>query len=266
MHSFAAVDVGQIGPELETEMFGLFSAYYDCVDRERFGIDLREKHLVLLMRGEQGEVLGFTTLRIDRRIVAGRPVRAAFSGDTIIHHALWGRTDLHAAWLRLMGRVKAEEPQVPLYWFLVVMSHRTYRHLQVYAHDYFPRHDADPATEPALRSIAYAFAEDRFGPCFDRLSGVIRFPQSLGQLKPDWTEVPERLADRPEIRFFLERNPQYRSGVEMVCLAELSAANLKPFVRRFFMEGLTACQPGLTGPHPLRRVTDQPSRHAHALR
>ncbi|NKC31070.1 hypothetical protein [Falsiroseomonas selenitidurans] len=243
MHSFATVAVGDIDADLEAEMFGLFAAYYDCVDRDRFGGDLREKHFVLLMRGGQGQVLGFTTLRIDRQVFGGQPVRAAFSGDTIIHHTLWGRTDLHAAWLRLMGRVKAEQPAVPLYWFLVVMSHRTYRHLQVYAYDYFPRHDPDPATEPQLRRIAHGLAADRFGAAFDADGGVIRFPQSLGQLKRDWTEVPERLADRPEIRFFLERNPDYREGVEMVCLAELSVANLKPFVRQFFEEGLTAADP-----------------------
>lgn len=246
MPSFMTVAVGDIGAPVEAEMFGLYAAYYERVDRDRFAQDLREKHHVLVMRGDDGQLLGFTTLRLDRRIFGGRPVRAVFSGDTIIHHSQWGRNDLHAAWLRLTGRMKAAEPEVPLYWFLIVMSHRTYRYLSVFTRDYFPRHDPDPATEPRLRAVAHGLAAERFGRHFDPATGVIRFPQSLGQLKGDWAEVPARLADRPEIRFFVARNPDFREGVEMACLTELAVENLKPLGRRFFEEGLAAAEPAFT--------------------
>lgn len=248
MLNFAAVAIPDLSAQDEARMFDLFAAYYDDVDSARFASDLRDKHQVLLMRDEAGRILGFTTLRRCLHTVDTVTVQALFSGDTIIHHEHWGQNDLYAKWLRLAGSIWAERPDMPLYWFLIVKGHRTYRYLSTFAHDYFPRHDPDPATESTLQRIAYSLARERFGGNFDPRGGVIRFPNSLGHLKGSWADVPERLADRPEIRFFLGRNPDFRSGVEMVCLAELSAANIKPFGRRFFEDGV---QSGLCAQHTL---------------
>jgi hypothetical protein len=45
-------------------------------------------------------------------------------------------------------------------------------------------------------------------------------------LKPHLAAVPDGRADNPHVRFFLERNPGHASGDELVCLTELSDANL----------------------------------------
>lgn len=247
MANFRKVAVEDISIDVESEMFDLFAGYYDGIARDRFAVDLREKQHVLMMRGDDGRLLGFTTLRVDEHSIGGTTIRALFSGDTIIAHDQWGRNDLHAAWLRLSGRLKAEAPDVPLYWFLVVMSHRTYRYLRVYFNDYFPRHDPDPASEPTLRERVHGVAARRFGEHFDPATGVIRFPQSLGHLKGSWADVPDRLLHKPEVRFFLDRNPHYRDGHEMACLCELSSENLKPFGRQFFDAGVAAAaEPAFT--------------------
>jgi hypothetical protein len=39
------------------------------------------------------------------------------------------------------------------------------------------------------------------------------------------------------VRFFLTRNPGYREGDELVCLAELAAANMRSLAARGLREG-----------------------------
>jgi hypothetical protein len=42
------------------------------------------------------------------------------------------------------------------------------------------------------------------------------------------------------VRFFLERNPRYYLGEELVCLTELTSENLRSFASRAFLEGSSA--------------------------
>ena len=44
---------------------------------------------------------------------------------------------------------------------------------------------------------------------------------------------PEELARAP-VRFFLERNPGFRAGHELVCLCDMEPANMKPLTLRLF--------------------------------
>jgi hypothetical protein len=77
-------------------------------------------------------------------------------------------------------------------------------------------------------------ARDRFGDAYDEAAGVLRFPQSLGHLRAEFADVPAAHRRLPEVAYFLERNPGYARGEELVCLCELSTGNLRPMARRAF--------------------------------
>jgi len=87
-----------------------------------------------------------------------------------------------------------------------------------------------------VQRLMNMLAEQKFGDCYDAASGVVCFPNSRGQLRGDWAGVPEAALRKPEVRFFLERNPGYAQGNELVCLAELSVENLRSVGRRRFEE------------------------------
>jgi hypothetical protein len=164
----------------------------------------------------------------------GQKVRVVYSGDTIIRQDCWGQQALPAAWLRRMGKLREEEPSTPLYWFLLVKGHRTYRFLPSFAYAYYP----DPEiTRPDLKSLADELASRKFGDDYNRVTGVIEFERSLGNLKEKIAHPSEREARNPAVRFFLEKNPGYLRGHELVCLCSVAADNLKPFARRIFEEG-----------------------------
>jgi hypothetical protein len=62
----------------------------------------------------------------------GAPIMALFSGDTIISHHHWGEQELAHAWCYFAGQIKRQCPELPLYWFLIVKGHRTYRYLPAF--------------------------------------------------------------------------------------------------------------------------------------
>lgn len=217
-------------------MFEVFTRHYDCTSRERFEADLDDKQHALVLRDPKGVLQGFTTITVSESLHEGAPLRSIFSGDTIISREYWGSQQLAFTWIRFAGEVKGERPEVPLYWFLIVKGHRTYRFLPAFSIEFHPHWERP--TPAAAKRIMDRLAKDRFGDAYDRETGVVSFADSRGHLKPELAEISDAEAGRPDVAFFLSKNPRYRSGDELVCLTELSLDNLRPIARQQFCQGL----------------------------
>ena len=220
-------------------MFELYSRYYDGADFNRFQKDLDAKNYAILLEDTSSALCGFSTLAtLEIEADRGPTARAIYSGDTIVDDRYWGQHTLAFTWIRLAGRVAAQTPECALYWFLIVKGHRTYRYLNTFARRYYPHwRETTPQAEQWLID---RLAASRFGTCYEHESGLIRFPQPRDHLKPKWAGIDDVERRRPEVAFFLRRNPGYTRGDELVCLTELAAANLRPLARRLFEQGLRA--------------------------
>jgi hypothetical protein len=220
------------------QMYDLYGRYYEATSRSLFESDLTDKDFVVVLRDEAREVVGFSTLAILDLEMGGAPGRAIYSGDTIIDRAHWGTQALAFTWIRFAGTVKAEVPELPLYWFLIVKGHRTYRYLSAFSIDFYP-HWRTP-TPAWAQAIMAGLGRGRFRNAYDAERGVVSFPQSRGHLKPAWAAVEPDEAQRPDVDFFLRSNPGYIHGDELICLTELCSANLRPLARRVFDQGAGA--------------------------
>lgn len=216
-------------------MFDLYDQYYDSVSEQQFKIDLFGKQYIITLKDSDGHLRGFSTAAISEHQFNGKLIRTFFSGDTVIDQRFWGQQALPRAWFRLTGAVKAEIPDVPLYWFLLVKGHRTYRYLRAFFKEFYPAYDQPTPTE--TKALMAMLAVDRFGALFFPDDGVVRFPRSHGHLKSELATIPAKDAHRPDVQFFLGSNPGYVRGEELVCIAELTAANLRPVARRLFLQG-----------------------------
>lgn len=223
-----------LGEGARDRMFALMTEHFEGVSRTTFERDLGEKQWVVVLRDRQtGEIQGFSTLMLLDACVGGVPVRAVFSGDTIVHRDYWGEPELATVWGNFVLSLIGSQGGVRFYWFLISKGYRTYKFLPVYFERFFPRHDQQ--TPEFERLLIQELAERKFPGQFRPSEGVIRFDQPKDRLRPSLAEVGDlRLAD-PHIRFFLERNPGYVNGDELACVAELSLDNLKPIARRILM-------------------------------
>ena len=226
------VEVAALAAATRTDMYGLYARHYDATDHLRFQSDLDDKHFVVLLHDEAGALQGFSTIAEYERELDGRRIGVLFSGDTVIDAQHWGQQALAFAWLRFAGSRKALAPQRPLYWFLISKGHRTYRFLTAFAHAFWPAYDRP--TPAAAQTLMNTLARERFGSAYDATSGLIRFARSQGHLQAPFASISEAHRRKREVEFFLNRNPGYADGDELVCLCELAAKNLRPIARRVF--------------------------------
>ena len=220
-------------------LFEIFSRHYEKVNWSAFLRDLEEKdYIIMLVDSMTGEPRGFSTQQILRTEHEGKAVRAIFSGDTIIDRAFWGEQELVRAWCRFAGQVLATEPDTPLYWFLISKGYRTYLFLPLFYREFHPRRDAVPSHFE--KGLVDLLGSEKFRGDYDARAGLIRFPESHGQLSPELAEIPPGRREHPDVQFFLSRNPEYARGHELVCLARIHPDNMRSFAAAAVREGLAA--------------------------
>lgn len=232
----AVVDVADLSHQDRWRMFAIYQAHYEATSWARFTTDLDDKMHVVLARNDAGAIQGFTTLSVLETTLDGVQVRAIYSGDTIIDREYWGSQQLAFTWIRFAGCIKAVAPQTPLYWFLIVKGHRTYRYLSAFSETFYPHWAYE--TPAGTRALMHHLGGARFGEFYRPELGVIQFPESRGHLKPGLAAISATEGQRPDVAFFLARNPGYAAGDELLCLTELCAENLRPHARKHFLEGL----------------------------
>ncbi|MFO1183953.1 MAG: hypothetical protein U1E56_04120 [Bauldia sp.] len=215
-------------------MFSLFRRYYEHVTREIFETDLSKKTFAILLERD-GELAGFSSAALYEFSHRGERLRIVFSGDTVVSRDSWGSQTLARAWISEMGRISRRFGDARLFWFLIVKGHRTYRYLPTFAREFVPNWTGREL--PYLAALRNALAADMFGPDFNAETGVIRFAARRGNLAPAWAEPTERERELPEVAYFLQANPGFRTGDELACLSEVRADNMHPIARRWFHAG-----------------------------
>ena len=219
-------------------MYVLYEAYYAGASKDIFMRDLSSKTHAVILRNQAGQLGGFSTLQLINSLhTSQRPARFIYSGDTIIDKAYWGRNDFAQVWLRLVGQIKSQFPDSPLYWLLIVKGHRTYRYLSLFAQTYYPNPDMPIPAD--MQALLDEVATQKFGDYYHPDKGLVLFPEPRSYLREEIAAIPSKDKARSEVRFFLEANPGYAAGDELVCICELSAPNLTRLSRVWFVEGMT---------------------------
>jgi len=230
VYSTQFVPVPQVDDSLRTEMARLYLSSYDGSSESIFRADLARKDEVLLLRAD-ASLAGFTTVRYFDREWQGRRIRVVYSGDTVVDRAHWGQQALAFAWIGRMGRLREDEPDVPLYWLLLVKGHRTFRYLPVFGKSFYPHWSIDRRD---LKPLMDSLALEMFPADYNPATGIVEFNPSRGHLKPDIAQPRDDELERDGVRFFLERNPGFVRGHELVCLCEVAEENMKPLTLRLF--------------------------------
>jgi len=213
-------------------MFEIMDRIYANVRREAFDRDLAGKHWVIRLDDPAtGRLVGFSTQQLCRVEIAGAPVEALFSGDTVVDRAHWGDTALAGTWGNFaLKLIDQPDRKAPFYWFLISKGFRTYRYLPLFFRRFYPRHDAASPSEliPVVDALAHCVAPAAYDPA----TQIIRAGRDKEYVRPGYNDAVPRSSGDPHVRYFLQRNPGFSRGDELCCLAPLSRENFTPLAWR----------------------------------
>ena len=205
-------------------MYALMEACYVGMTEEGFASDLTLKDLVILLLDSENQIRGFSTVAYNPKGCGGDTFNMIFSGDTIIDPAYWGSPALSQGFRTVLGGFKGAEKKKPLYWFLISKGYRTYLYLPLYFRQFYPA--VVKERQEDLGSVVDTCARILFPTAWQPQTGLIQFTTPKDRLKSEFADTPPEKIRNSHVRFFLERNPGFINGDELVCMAKVETENL----------------------------------------
>lgn len=229
-------EIAEIDSAMEDRFFAIHCRYFENTTREIFLRHLREKEKVIVLEDRAGVIQGFSTLKVLAVNAGQQTLYAIFSGDTIIEQDYWRSPELVRIFTCYAGQLKKKlGAETALYWFLISKGYKTYRFLPVYARRFYPTYrEPCPGKE---KHILDTFARTLYPEEYNPETGLITLQQPIGNLRAGTAEISEQRMRDADIRFFSQANPDHMKGVELACITELSAANLRSIALRYFLLG-----------------------------
>ncbi len=198
-------------------MFRLMQDVYNGENWDKFLSDMTEKNYALVLYDEKSQIAGFTTIEIfdfEGNIII-------YSGDTVVEENSRGDIELMRAWWKFSYTVQQNNPDKSVFWLLISKGWRTYKFFPMFLKEIYPTYRYETPQE--VQEFINRLALTKFGDCYK--DGIV-VPEKPDMLKSGKNDVPKRRINDSDVMFFLKKNPEFYKGNELVCLAELSVANL----------------------------------------
>jgi hypothetical protein len=105
--------------------------------------------------------------------------------------------------------------------------------LPTFYNTFYPNYKEETPEE--IKAIIDAFGKFYSLEEYDEKTGVICYKGLKDKLKENVADITEeRLRDK-NIAFFVDRNPDYIKGNDIICITKLSKSNLKKRIQRFLL-------------------------------
>ena len=217
--------VNKINNDEIEKMFCLHSEYFANAQLKNFIHDLKEKDWCILITDETENVKGYSTIQLIDTTFEGREIKFLFSGDTLVAKENWHDNLLSGAFGQFILYLNEKFFDKELYWLLISKGFRTYRFLPVYYKEYYPVHNRE--TPQKVKALMDHICLKKFGASYDSQKGLVVSNGQTDYLKPRMAVIPDQRKSNPHVRFFLNKNPNYYRGDELVCIANLGQKNIK---------------------------------------
>lgn len=235
--TFKTLDVSRLLPRQKERMFELMAASYSFMERPVFERDLDQKQMVGLILDEQEVIQGFTTFAINPKDSGTEDYHILFSGDTIISPDHWGSLVMVKGWCTAVGQIIATDRSKHWYWYLLSKGHRTYMYLPLFFREYYPSVKSE-SQDGDLKLIAERVSTFLYPGYWQPEAGVLKFDSDAGSLSSELAQGTYARKNNSHVAFFLERNPEFYRGDELVCVAELHPDNFKRSAKDYLLEGM----------------------------
>jgi hypothetical protein len=219
-------------------MYFLMQENYDYILFENFKKDLINKDYVGLLIDNNNTIQGFTTYALNPKNYSHKKYNILFSGDTVIAEDFTGTQELTKGWGKTVGFFIKKYPQKKLLWYLMSKGYKTYLYLPFFFQKYYPALEKS-RNDIRLKKIINEFSNLIYPDCWEEKLGIIKFKNKLGQVKEK--HISKSIDKKNKhIDFFLEKNPGYIDGDELVCMAEVDIDNLLRFPKMMLINYLNS--------------------------
>ena len=215
-----------IGAKERSEMYEIFSSYYENTNHTQFKMDFKAKNWIIVLRDDQKRIAGFSTISFYNHTPADgtETIKVIYSGDTIIAKNRRNTTKFAGGFGSFLLKMIELSNDTDLYWFLTSKGARTYRVLPVFFNEFYPVHDHP--TPRHIKRLIDQLALSKYGTAYNPKTQVVTHFSKNDRLCCSEQISPMTKRVDPHIHFFHKLNPGFTTGNELVCLTPISMNNI----------------------------------------
>lgn len=213
----SVLKISELSTENKQDLFQLMLEVYDGINWNKFLSDMNQKNYILILYNKHNAIAGFTTIQVfdfENKLII-------YSGDTVIEEDSRGDIELMRAWWRFSYTIQEKNPAKQVFWLLISKGWRTYKFFPLFLKEIYPTYKCNTPEE--IQKFIDRLSYYKFG---DSYKNGLVIPEYPDKLKSGKNDIPEKRREDKDVKFFLEKNPDFYKGNELVCLAELSVSNL----------------------------------------
>ena len=210
------------------EMHSIFTRFYENADLSTFIKDMSEKKGVMILKNRTtGRIVGFSTYNEIELVHRGQKAIGVFSGDTIVEPEYWGDKTMHTAFAVKMLKAKLMRPTTPMFWLLISKGYKTYLLMANNFQRFYPRHDRH---DHEMAALTEQYCQKLYPSYYRQEEQILDFGDGYHALKDNVADITPRMrASNADIRFFEQRNPEWRRGTELPCVSEIAFSTIGHF-------------------------------------
>lgn len=214
---------------------------YNGLPKEAYINELKESYFfTLLFFDVHNNIQGFTEFGIDMTDPTGQNYGCIYSGNTILNPEFWGSQTFMIKSAEVIGRIAGAYPEKKWVWLLLSSGHRTYMFLPLFSQRFFPARQPERNADD-LKGLLDVYAEKIFGEFWLPELGIVRFEKGSHyepyKMKPEIAQATWDKKFKPDIAFYIEKNPEFHNGDQLVCITEVHESNAKKRVLPIYQNG-----------------------------
>lgn len=204
-----------------TAMYQLMDSFYENITPKEFLRTLAQKDYIFLVKDQFESIQAFTTLQLLHIPGRKQKVHGILAGDIITHkNYVEDRNIFTDAWMEYQLRQKKQKD---LYIFLTCKDYWTFKIFQEsFAHCYPNKKEEMPLQ---IKGLINSFGEYYYSQEYESATGIIKHSCFPRKIKESRMKKMEKALSEEERAFFVRRNPEYKKGYDLICIAELPVEN-----------------------------------------
>lgn len=190
---------------------------------------IEERERVAIYWDASDDLVALVTLDMRHETFRGHQVVSIYTGNTWIHPKWRGKNIVQRLAFRSYAETMIRWPRARKFWFFGSNSYKSYLVMARNLREFWPTHRrSTPSWETDyIRHLAQQIYHTDVEP-----GRLVYDPDAARSFSEDETTVPPKLADDPDVLFFVDRNPKFARGAKLMCLAPLTMSNWASVARR----------------------------------
>lgn len=204
-----------------TAMYQLMDSFYENITPKEFLRTLAKKDYIFLVKDQFAFIQAFTTLQLLHIPGRKQKVYGILAGDIITHKDYVEDRNIFTE--ALMEYQLRQKKQKDSYIFLTCKDCWTFKIFQESFTRCYPNKNEEMPLQ--VKKLINSFGEYYYSQEYESATGIIKHSCFPRKIKESRLKKMEKTLSEEERAFFVHKNPEYKKGYDLICVAELPVEN-----------------------------------------